>query len=113
MRVNWLIVAAIMAGALALLIAGAGSAAQSGSTYSGSGNWVIGSPTVVNDETVDVSGNIVVNSTFDLTNVAIRFTVNGSSLSINAPAGGMTLQPGSGVAKITTTDPTYYYAFNI
>ncbi len=113
MRMNWVMAAAILAGALALLVAGGASATQSGKTYSGSGNWAVDTPTTVMDETVDVSGNIVVSSTFDLTNVTLRFTVNGSSLSIIAPVGGMTLQPGSGVAVITTNDPNIYYSFTI
>jgi hypothetical protein len=113
MRANWVMAAAILAGALALLIAGGVSATQSGKTYSGSGNWAVDQPTTVMDETVDVSGNIVVSSTFDLTNVTLRFTVNGSTLSVIAPVGGLTLQPGSGVAVITTNDPNYYFSFTI
>ena len=114
MSLKWVLAGAILAGAFALLLAGGASAVQSGSQYSGSGNWDVTTPTQVQDETVDVSGTITVSSTFDLRNVVIRFTVPNGGIVIVAPSGGMTLNPGSGTnALITTSNTNYYWSFTI
>ena len=92
-KLSWLLAGVVIAtAAFVLILASPGAKAwQSGSTYSGSGDWTISTATIVADEpSFTVSGNINVQSTL---------TIYNSFMSIDSPTdGAYTLNVTSGSA---------------
>lgn len=114
---KWMFGIALVAAAFgALALAGAASATMSGDVYGGSGTWTINNPTTLSDQSLSVSGSIIVNNVLTVTNASIVFTTSTSTISVNGPSGSLILGGASAnpaYVSIGTDNAANYFNFSI